>query len=373
MNRKKIHYICNFDNQDSGYSLNTQASTNSKASYILHSLVEAGFNVSIHSTAIGKTSVKNKVLFYDNYSIEYLYSIGRKSIIHKILSNILICVQLVNVWYKNPKNEPFLLYHSLLTTKIFNILRKLSHRHMMFIEIEEVYSVVYCLSSKKIKSEIKMFSKYDGYILVNENIGRLCNINNKSIVCHGIYLPNSLETKFMNGGRTIILYAGALNKDMNLAVDVAKLLPSNYHLFILGYGSEDQIINLKKIEEETQKTDCASVEYCGCLFGEEYNSFLNKCNIGLCTRVVDGDESLYAFPSKILAYLSNNLLTISTPLTSIKNSKLKSMVYFSTDFSAKSIADAIMIDTKKNTTINYSEELMKYHEQFISQLRTFFS
>ena len=369
---KRIHYICNFDNQDSGYSLNTQASTNSKASYILHSLVEVGFNVAIHSTAIGNTCVKNKVKFYDNYSVEYFSSIGRNSIIHKILSNLLICTQLIHVWYSSPKNESFLLYHSLLTTKIFNILRKISNRHLIFIEIEEVYSVVYRLSSKKIKSEIKMFSGYDGYILVNENIGNLCNIKNKSIVCHGIYLPSSLEDNIINKEKVYILYAGALNKDMDLAVDVAKLLPNNYHLCILGYGSDEQINDLKRIEQELQKTTCATVKYYGCLFGEDYNSFLKKCNIGLCTRVVDGVESLYAFPSKILAYLSSNLLTISTPLRSIMESKLKSMVYLSNDFSAKSIADTILLLTRENVTLNYSKELFKYHKEFVLQLETFF-
>lgn len=362
-----IHYICNFDNHDSGYSLNTQASTNSKASYILQSLNEAGFKVYIHSTAIGnKEKVKRKTLFYNNFSIEYLYSISRKSIIHKIISTLLVYIQITRIWFISPKEDTFLIYHSLKITKLFNILKKISHRHNIIIEIEEIYSVVYKLSKKNILSEIRSLSNYDGYILVNESIGKLCGINDNFIVCHGNYCPKTMDDNILNKDKIYIVYAGALNEDMNMAIEVAKLLPQTYHLYILGYGSEEQIRKLKQLNKNN---NYAAVEYMGCLFGEDYYSFLRNCNIGLCTRIVEDEESLYAFPSKILAYLSCNLLTISTPLQSIYKSRIAPMVFFSDDYSANSIANTIKLVVNDNASVNYSKRLIDYHNNFVNEIK----
>lgn len=362
------------DHGDSGCDLVTRVSIRSKSTYILNSLVEAGYFVDVHSTAIAKGNgrIKKQKIQYDNYNINYMLSFGRDNLLTKYISLLFIYLQILYLWFSSPREDDFLLYHSVQLTKLFHFLQRFSKRHRLFIEVEEVYSVVYQLNQDAISNELRSLRGFDGYIVVNENLQQLCGLDGKCVVCHGKYSPLQTDDHRIDMENIKVLYAGELNEDMWLAVEVAKLLPLNYHLIILGYGNETAINKLRGVCE-AGKNSHATIEYGGCLAGEEYDRFTRGCDVGLCTRVVDGESSLYAFPSKILAYLSSNIITVSTPLQSILSSKLSSVVQTSSDFTAASIAKTLQNSIEKQSVVNYSMQLQSYHYQFVNELKSLFT
>ena len=54
-----------------------------------------------------------------------------------------------------------------------------------------------------------------------------------------------------------------------------------------------------RIEEVNRQMGFKIVSYDGCLSGNEYATFLAKCDIGICTRFLDDSMSNYTFPSKV--------------------------------------------------------------------------
>ena len=69
--------------------------------------------------------------------------------------------------------------------------------------------------------------------------------------------------------------------------------------------------------------------------------------------------SNYTFPSKVLAYMSNGLLPVSSPLTCIKNSKVSEYVVFSEEVTPESFA-------KAGKSIN--TEFFKYDNSILTKL-----
>ena len=76
----------------------------------------------------------------------------------------------------------------------------------------------------------------------------------------------------------------------------------NYHLHVLGFGTQEQVNEIKSLIIETDAESKASVSYEEILSDEEYSNFIHKCHIGLSTQN-SGSYSNALFPSKIFSYI----------------------------------------------------------------------
>lgn len=376
MELKRIIYIGNYDNGDSGLSLLTQPSGNTKMKYIIEALCEAGFYVSFVSTAVcsGKEKMSHHTNNYDGYDITYLYSLGHAGLIRRLLSFILINIQLAYFFITIGSDNKVLLYHSPLLTIISQLLRPFYRRSRLFYEVEEIYAVVKKQGKRKIEFEKASLSRADGYIVVNDYINKLCKFKVHSVVCYGCYYAfNSDHVYKRNDNIISVVYAGGLDNDAFLAIEGIEHLPSNYKLYILGYGSAyDENMLKEKISEVNENEGYEKVKFCGCLSGKEYSDFLLHCDIGLCPRSVISEDSLYAFPSKILVYLSHNLVVVSTPHEAIKGSKISDCVVFSTDFTPSSIASAVQ-SVNMTKVIDNSQVINSLHKEFVAALSNLMS
>lgn len=365
----KVHYISPYVDASliSGYM--TTPSARAKVEYIKDSLKEEGHLVTLFSPVRCKSSIFNichsvKLDVDDLEKQIYPMSFGGDSLLSKFLSYLFVYFQLV--WYivfKISREDRIISYHSLPDTKIFKLFKPLI-RARFILEVEELYHAVYG-NKEKIASEKKLISNFaDGYILVNTIIEGKCGITKHAVVCEGQYKMLSNKEKNLRDENNIVnmVYAGFLQKDsdVSLALKAVCLLDSSFVLHIAGYGDEDTVNSIKEdIENINRKNEGCKVVFHGCLFGEDYESLLGNCSLGLCSRILENELSDYTFPSKVFAYMSRNLRVICTPISCVQYSTIKDSIVFSKDVTPQGFAEAIMSSLStgsvNNTTLVESE------------------
>ena len=360
-----IHYICCYN--EIGRRIITQPSGVSKINYIKSVLLKAGYEVNLLSLAEGAS--KPSFFIYPSLVVQkgenefhrYISTMCRSNVLLRIISRLWMCAQLLSyLFFKVRQNESILVYHSLAYVLPIKIFRFFSKKEIHF-EVEELFHAAYKDSVVQIEQEKKYLRNASGYLLVNDLIGNLCDFNAPSVVCYGEYTRTSIPKLSFDDDKIHIVYAGVINEDAFMAVEISRYLPNKYVIHILGYGSEDSIIKLKeKVKEIHTDSESCIVSYDGCKSGEEYILFLAKCRIGICPRILDDSLSDYTFPSKVLAYISNGLLPICSPLSCIKESKIYNHVLLAKQVSPDAFAEAIMsVDTSF---------LSNYDNSFLDQL-----
>ncbi len=371
MESGKIYYIGYYDTEINGMKLLTQPSCVTKMNYIKDAIIEAGFDITIISVSennMPNISYRHEEC-HDNYKVKYFFSIGRGSLFRNVISRLLSYVQLVSFLLFNiNQDDRVLVYHNLPLSYIVLFICRIK-KFRLYYEIEEIFSELRSYNKSKVQKELSLLNKAEGYIVVNDYIASLCNID-KKIICYGVYKSRpDIGIKKIDKSKVInILYAGILSDDALLSVDVAKFLPSNYIVNILGYGNNLEKEKLLNKIESMQKMGFVNVKYHGCFYGKEYQDFIDNCQIGLCCRNISDNESKYAFPSKLLVYLSNNLLTVSTPIKSVRDSKINKYFYLSKDCQPQTIASEIVNAVEENEIINNRCLFEKLNKEFVSAI-----
>lgn len=377
---EKIHYICNYDDYNNNRHLNTQPSAVTKINYIKSVLKEIGLEVVVFSTAecVKNVCCWNKKARFDKDSREtilYQLTFGRTNLLYQVASRLLLWLQLIlYLLFHVKKNEKILVYHSLHISRVIYWVGRIKKLNVYF-EVEEIFHAVYKFSPSKIQKEINGLKGATGYILVNDIMNDKGSFGSSVSVCYGVYKPEGEDfIRERTDDKIHVVYAGVISSkgsDVYLAVDVARYLPSNYIIHILGYGSDESIEELNRYIEDCNKTNKSKVVYEGCLLGDKYLKFLSGCQIGLCTRVLEDNLSDYTFPSKVMVYMANQLVPICTPISCIIRSKIKDYIGFSADTSPKSIAESI-IRADISLRYKYKSLLSELNNEFIASLKSLF-
>ena len=125
------------------------------------------------------------------------------------------------------------------------------------------------------------------------------------------------------------------------AAAAAEFLPDDYHIHILGFGSDEEIRNMKDCISRVAKKSAAKVSYDGLLTGEDYIKFIQSCDIGLSTQNPDAAFNATSFPSKILSYLANGLRVVSIRIPAIEQSDVGDKLFYYDEQTPDQIAKAI--------------------------------
>lgn len=251
------------------------------------------------------------------------------------------------------KDETILVYHSLQLRKVVYLAKKIK-KFNVILEVEEIYSDVSILSSRKKKQEKKIIESADKYIFSTELLNeKLNNKSKESIIIYGSYKIEEDKKLSFNDNKTHVVYAGTLSagKGSRIAVLSSKYLSQKFHVHIIGFGSNSEIRFIKDLIEDISKKSKASVSYDGVLKDEKYINFLNKCDIGLCTQNSTSRFNATSFPSKILSYMANGLEVLSINIRSVVNSKIGKYIHFYEQDNPQIVADnleKIIITNKKN-------------------------
>lgn len=356
-NIKYLAYYAEANNEQKRHF--TLAATN-KINYICYALHNIGFSIQIIS---GSTTYDRKECYsgscrsLNEYTtLKDFFTVPWGNPIFKVLSILLANIQLFIELMKISSKECVIAYHSLGYMKVVQ-LTHFFKKYKLILEVEEVYADV-VNNQKTRKKEINYFKTADAYIFPTQLLDQAINVENKpSVIIHGSYLvePEKIckhgSRKKDNVSDKIVhcVYAGTFDPRKGgamAAAAAAEFLPSNYHMHILGFGTDQEIDNMKYEISEIEKRSKASISYDGLLSGEEYIKFIQSCDIGLSTQNPEADFNATSFPSKILSYLANGLRVVSIRIPAIEKSDIAEKIYFYDKQTPHDIAKAIeCVDT----------------------------
>lgn len=335
-------------------------SARNKVDYII-SVISEKTDVQIISASgvRGKSTAKGKTInISDKVELRLFTSIGRKNRVISLISTLYMKLQLFVYLLLNTKpGETIVVYHSLGYCSLVSLVKRMK-KIRLILELEELYGDVTCRKRDKAR-ELRLAKQADGFIFPTQLLDDAVNTKGKpSVIIHGTYSVeadrqcNVFAAEDSDRSRNVIhcVYAGTFDprKGGFEAASAAEYLPANYHIHILGFGSEREIENMKEHVAQTAKRSAARVTFDGLLSGEDYIRFIQSCDIGLSTQEPKASFNATSFPSKILSYLSNGLQVVSIRIPAIENSAVGKKLNFYDEQSPEEIARAILAVNNNN-------------------------
>jgi len=313
---------------------------------------------------VKKVSDSQTIVYTKAYSVT-----GKRNLFKRLLHRIGRSISLYNALDKwIDEGDTVIVYHSPALIKYIRRIRK-KKKIRFILHMCEIYSDV-TGDARARKKEIAFAEKADAYIFATDYLEKVVNIRAAAYtVCPGTYSYNRHFRKESSEKKHIV-YAGTFDMKKGgalKAIEIAPFLGYEYHIHIIGFGTERETEEIKqRISEIGKKSECF-VSYDGCLKGEEYERFLQKCDIGLSTQLPDAEFSKSSFPSKILTYMANGLRVVSVRIPVVMDSPVGEYIIYSDDASPEKIAESIR---KIDFSDGYSceEILSRLDKAFIEEL-----
>lgn len=266
------------------------------------------------------------------------------------------------------EGDTVIVYHSLGLIDVLKRLRK-KKSFRLVLQVCEIYADV--TENKKVrKKEVDFIKSADSYIFSSSVLEKELNDGKPYAICMGTYHSEDvLESPATN--KIHLVYAGTFNPKKGgvlNAVECASYLDSNYHLHLLGKGTEqmNNLVTMKSIIA-SEKSGCVITQD-GYFTGQEYKKMLQSFHIGISTQNVNDPFSKTSFPSKILVYLANGLRVVSGRVLPVVNSPVGECIAFYEKDTPEEIAKAIRsIDFNKE--YNSRELIDKLHKDLVLSLR----
>ncbi len=342
---KKIKYVGHYAIPRRHGNRYVALSAVNKMSYICDAINEIGYPIEILSASTSKKSSRGEnCTITENRKLRLFPSAGRKNLFWRIVNRIVSKVSFFfYLLFSLKKKDTVIVYHSLgfmKTIKFFKCLKGFN----LILEVEEIYGDV-LNEPKTVAKELKFFKKADAYIFPTKLLDEKINVENKpSVIIHGTYQVEAERERLFHDGKLHVVYAGTLDprKGGAAAAAAAIYLPENFHVHILGFGSESEKQYIQSVVNEAQGQTKCTVTYDGVKSGEEYIQFLQSCDIGLSTQNPDAAFNATSFPSKILSYMANGLRVVSVRIPAIETSAIGKYMYYYDKQTPEEIAKAIM-------------------------------
>ncbi len=345
---KKIYYLCYFDiPEHADQQRNFVLSAVTKSTYIAKAFVKAGYEVEIVSasgTCGDKFCPGGVTALGEHLTLRLFDAKPAKTTVQRVFARRFLKKQLKKYLLENvTENDVLLVYHSLAYMDLVREVKEKKHPKLI-LETNEVYADV--TGNEKIRpKEMAFLQSADGYVLSTELLLEKVNPQNKPFtVNYGIFAPEKKQFESLyHDGKIHCVYAGVLEprKGAGTAIAAAEFLPENYHIHIIGFGSEQDTAEIQRqIAEISEQTAC-TVTFDGKKSGDEYLQFLQSCQVGFATQSSAAAFNATSFPSKVLSYLSNGLRVVSVRIQAIETSKVADLMYFYDGDSSKAVADAI--------------------------------
>ena len=352
-----IKYIAFYDvNSNEEENRNVPPAAKTKIDYIISTLCSFEKKIEIISPAV--TTSKNtfkgkKISLSEKCDLKLFLTFGKNKLVFTKVGTLITKILFMFYLFINvKKDDDVIVYHSLYYMRFIKILRKIK-RFNLILEIEEIYSDVLNDEVRK-KKEQAFFKCANSYIFPTKLLDAEINVEHRPfVIVHGTYQVekdrrcNVFEDNMQGITDKMVhcVYAGTFDPRKGgalAAVSATAFLPSQYWIHVLGFGSDEEIRNMKKHILEIDEKSKAHVSYDGLLSGEEYIRFIQSCDIGLSTQNPDAAFNATSFPSKILSYLSNGLRVVSIRIPAIEDSDVGDKLFYYDEQTPKQIADAIL-------------------------------
>lgn len=345
-----------------------------KMEYIIRKIDSLGCASWVVSASLASTSVKTaekEVNIGENVKLKLFFSCGVRNLLTKVVNFAMgkTRVFLYLLWHIN-KNDVVLVYHSLEYMKSIAIAQRLK-KFRLILEMEEIYADVLEKDDVKAK-ELQFASLANAYIFPTLLLSATVNSQNKPFaVVHGTYQVEPDRMQRFDDGKIHVVYAGTLDPRKGgaaAAAAAAEFLPENYHVHILGFGSEEQIREMQGRVCEIAAKGKAKVTYDGLLSGEAYIRFIQACDIGLSTQNPNAAFNDTSFPSKVLSYMANGLRVVSVRIRAIETSAIGDMITYYDEQTPECIAEAIR-NVDMDTPYDSRKRINELDEQFQKDLK----
>jgi len=378
---QEIKYIGFYDIYVSSPKRVSSLSATNKMDYICDALHRSGYSVHLISPSWYSGSTDSWI----NQTTVQLATYKKLTLCPSIGTNnnftlyIKIAFSLLwLLWYlmvNTKSGEPILVYNN--TWLSFPVrLAKRFKRFRLILEVEEIFGDVWNIKTVLRRQEQKLLSSADSYIVVSDFLANKFK-NTKCVVLYGAYSVSDYCTESSKISRDTdcqiinVVYAGSVDKikyAASIAVECAKYLTNDYVVHILGYGNQ---VDIEKLNDEICEVNKIlgrqACVFHGAMTGTQFSHFLYSCDIAINSQK-EGSYMETAFPSKILTYLSHNIRVVSTRIDSVINSKLCSLVSFSSSDNPEDIAHSVK---SINLTSEYNSiaVIKKLDEEFIKNIK----
>lgn len=364
-----LFYIGFYAEEKNVQNRNIVLSATNKMKYIVGTIEKLGIEQQIVSFSMTMDKQSYPASFEkisENVYLKLFKTFGRKNIFTKALDIYFSKLQLICYLLKNVKaSDTLLVYHSPAYCKEIAFIKKIK-KCKLVLEVEEIYGDVSGDKALR-KKELALCKKADAFVFPTDMLSDAVNFNNKPYVTiHGTYQVEEDRGIRFNDGKTHIVYAGTFDPrkgGAGAAVGAAEYLSEQYHIHIIGFGSEKQKEDIIKSITDTNKKSAATVTYDGLLSGEEYIKFIQSCQIGLSTQNPSGVYNDTSFPSKILSYMANGLRVVSVDIPAVKTSAVGEDLYYYENQTAQEIAKTIM-SVHMNDSYNGREKIALLDDRF---------
>lgn len=304
---------------------------NTMMNYVINVLKRIDNNLEVISPAQSDKNCPKEIIKEND--VQYIFLPSYKN------DNILL--KIINRWRRNSDlykelsdslcdGDTLIVYHSLAYIHILKKIRKKKKINLV-LQVCEIYGDVLASNNKK-KNEIKWIKSADKFIFSTERLEEILNTEKKDFtICMGMYkYDNTNYFKCFEDNLIHVVYAGTFDqrKGGGIAAETAKYLDDRYHVHIMGFGSKEQILEMKKLVDDIGKVSKCKLTYDGLKIGDDYNNFIKSCDIGLSTQNPEASFNETSFPSKILSYLSNGLRVVSIKIPVIEKSKISNSLFF---------------------------------------------
>ena len=344
-----------------------------KMNYIYHALKESGFSPQIIAcNMVSDKGMKAADEEINGICVHYFTRLVKSHF--KLLRICQVFRQNIILFFwllcHVKRKESVLVYHSLGLMRCVYWAKKIK-KFQMILETEEIYNDVFLKSKLSQKMEKKFIACADKYIFPTELLHRQLNTEKKPyVLIHGTYQVEPDRGERFEDDKIHVVYAGTFDPIKGGAVTTTittRWLPENYHVHILGFGTEEQKSKLLDLMEQTNRKSAAKVSYDGCLSGEEYICFLQKCQIGMSTQNPDAAFNATSFPSKILSYMANGLRVVSVRIPAREGSAVGGDIYYYEEQTPQRIAEAI-ISVDFEDGYNGRERIRRLDKRFIREM-----
>ena len=287
----------------------------------------------------------------------------------RVLGHLLTrCTFYAYLLAKVKRDDRLLVYHSPSYKTIVKMLQKWK-KCKLTIEIEELYADVRGTAAQRAE-EIAYLQTADSYLFITELLRQAVNTEKPSVLSHGTYQAQPDYGVHFEDDKIHVVYAGTFRRSKGgayTAIEAAEFLDGRYVLEVLGGGSQDENAAVQNlINEVSQKTDC-EIRYVGFKSGQDFNSYIQACHIGLSTQPPNAGFNDTSFPSKVMMYMSNGLRVVSVRIPAVETSAVGDRVYYYDCQDAKEIARVIR-SVSFDDGYDSKAHLEQLHTAFVKQL-----
>ncbi len=157
---------------------------------------------------------------------------------------------------------------------------------------------------------VKLQTGFDSYILLTEHMAKKMEIEEKPAVLVEGFSDASIfdiTDDVPKNDKKTVMYAGALSKSFNIdkLLDGFMQVEGDYNLWLFGYG--DLIDYIKECEAKDSR-----IHYFGKVDRKDLLEHQKAAHLLISVKSPNEDHANYAFPSKILEYMTSGTAVAST-------------------------------------------------------------